>query len=139
MVLVHGPRGCPLVSFALETNGQLVEGEIVERKQAAATYEAAVRRDNDPALLEWIDARTVRARIYPVPPAGERRVVLRYQQLMVESEGKRRYSYPLAARAGARRPASRSSRSRCSCAAGSSRTTTWRRSARRGCRPTAGR
>ena len=94
------PEDAQLVSFALETNGQLVEGEIVERKQAAATYEAAVRRDNDPALLEWIDAHTVRARIYPVPPAGERRVVLRYQQLMIESEGKRRYSYPLAAPRG---------------------------------------
>ncbi|WAS90343.1 VIT domain-containing protein [Nannocystis punicea] len=94
------PEDALLVSFALETNGQLVEGEIVERKQAAATYEAAVRRDNDPALLEWIDARTVRARIYPVPPAGERRVVLRYQQLLAESEGKRRYSYPLAAPRG---------------------------------------
>lgn len=94
------PEDAQLVSFALETNGQLVEGEIVERKLAAATYEAAVRRDNDPALLEWIDARTVRARIFPVPPAGERRVVLRYQQLLVESEGKLRYSYPLAAPRG---------------------------------------
>ncbi|HEY8377208.1 MAG TPA: VIT domain-containing protein, partial [Nannocystis sp.] len=94
------PEDAQLVSFALETNGQLVEGEIVERKQAAATYEAAVRRDNDPALLEWIDAHTVRARIYPVPPAGERRIVLRYQQLLVESEGKLRYRYPLAAPRG---------------------------------------
>lgn len=94
------PEDAQLVSFALETNGVLVEGEIVERKQAAATYEAAIRRDNDPALLEWIDARTYRARIYPVPPAGERRVVLRYQQLLTESEGKLRYSYPLAAPRG---------------------------------------
>ena len=89
------PEGSQLVSFALETNGQLVEGEIVERKQAAATYEAAIQRDNDPALLEWIDARTVRARIYPVPALGERRVVLRYQQMLTESEGKLRYRYPL--------------------------------------------
>ncbi len=89
------PEGSQLVSFALETNGQLVEGEIVERKQAAATYEAAIRRDNDPALLEWIDARTVRARIFPVPALGERRVVLRYQQMLTESEGKLRYRYPL--------------------------------------------
>lgn len=89
------PEGSQLVSFALETNGQLVEGEIVERKQAAASYEAAIQRDNDPALLEWIDARTVRARIYPVPALGERRVVLRYQQMLTESEGKLRYRYPL--------------------------------------------
>ncbi|MBK7828147.1 VIT domain-containing protein [Nannocystis sp.] len=89
------PENSLLVSFALETNGQLVEGEIVERKKAAATYEAAIRRDNDPALLEWIDGRTVRARIYPVPALGERRIVLRYQQLLTESEGKLRYRYPL--------------------------------------------
>ncbi len=94
------PDDAQLVSFALETNGQLVEGEIVERKKAAATYEAAVRRDNDPALLEWIDERTVRARIFPVPPAGERRIVLRYQQLLTESEGKLRFRYPLAAPRG---------------------------------------
>src|SRR5690606_29335947 len=47
------PEGSQLVSFALETNGQLVEAEIVERTQAAATYEAAARRDEQPALLEW--------------------------------------------------------------------------------------
>jgi tetratricopeptide (TPR) repeat protein len=89
------PEGSQLVSFALETDGQLVEGEIVERKRAAATYEAAVQRQNDPALLEWIDARTVRARIFPVPALGERRIVLRYQQMLTESEGKLRYRYPL--------------------------------------------
>jgi len=94
------PEDSMLVSFALETNGQLVEGEIVERKKAAAVYEAAVRRDNDPALLEWIDSRTVRARIFPVPAIGERRIVLRYQQLLTESEGKLRYRYPLSGPAG---------------------------------------
>jgi len=94
------PEGSQLVSFALETNGQLVEGEIVERKQAAATYEAAVQRANDPALLEWIDERTVRARIFPVPALGTRRTVVRYQQLLTEAEGKLRYSYPLAGPVG---------------------------------------
>jgi hypothetical protein len=120
------------VSFALETNGQLVEGEIVERKKAAATYEAAVRRDNDPALLEWIDGRTVRARIYPVPALGERRIVLRYQQLLTESEGKLRYRYPLSGPPGREAAtASRSSRSRSSCAAASSSATPSPPSARR--------
>jgi hypothetical protein len=90
------PEGAQLVSFALETDGRLIEGEVVERRQAAATYEASVQRQRDPALLEWIDARTVRARIYPVPALGERRVVIRYQQLLSETEGKIHYSYPLA-------------------------------------------
>ncbi len=89
------PNDAQLIGFALETDGVLVEGEIVERQQAARTYEAAVRRARDPALLEWVDARTVRARIYPVPGAGTRRVVIRYQQLLHEEQGKLRYTYPL--------------------------------------------
>ncbi|HWB74746.1 MAG TPA: VIT domain-containing protein [Nannocystaceae bacterium] len=98
------PEGAQLVGFALETNGQLVEGEIVERHDAVAKYEAAVQRDNDPALLEWIDDRTVRARIFPVPALGTRRIVVRYQQLLHETEGKLRYSYPLAAPPGRESP-----------------------------------
>lgn len=94
------PDGATLVGFALETNGELVEGEIVEKKKAVATYEAAVVSNDNPALLEWIDEQTVRARIYPVPAMGERRIVVRYQQLLSESNGKLRYSYPLAGPGG---------------------------------------
>lgn len=90
------PEGSQLVSFALETDGQLIEGEVVERKKAARTYEETIAKANDPALLEWIDEHTVRARIFPVPALGSRRVVARYQQLLTESDGKLRYSYPLA-------------------------------------------
>jgi Ca-activated chloride channel family protein len=98
------PEGATLVGFALETNGRLVEGEIVEKKQAVATYERAVVSNDNPALLEWIDERTVRARIYPVPALGERRIVVRYQQLLSEQDGKLRYSYPLADAGGREAP-----------------------------------
>ncbi|HLT37456.1 MAG TPA: VIT domain-containing protein, partial [Enhygromyxa sp.] len=94
------PEDAMLVGFALETDGQLIEAEVVERKQATTIYESAIVRRVDPALLEWIDARTVRARIYPIPGAGTRRVVLRYQQLLSETEGKLRYRYPMAAPIG---------------------------------------
>ncbi|MFO7564177.1 MAG: VIT domain-containing protein [Enhygromyxa sp.] len=94
------PEDAMLVGFALETDGELIEAEVVERKQATQTFESAIVRRVDPALLEWIDARTVRARIYPIPGAGTRRVVLRYQQLLSESEGKLRYRYPMAAPVG---------------------------------------
>jgi Ca-activated chloride channel homolog len=94
------PEGSQLVAFALETDGRLVEGELIERKEASTKYETAVQRRNDPALLEWIDDRTVRARIFPVPALGTRRIVVRYQQLLSENEGKLRYTYPLASPAG---------------------------------------
>lgn len=89
------PPAATVTSFALETNGQLVEGEVVEKKEAAARYAAAVRQAYDPALLEWVDGRTYRARIYPMPPSGTRRVVLRYMELLPQVDGKLRYVYPL--------------------------------------------
>ncbi len=98
------PEEAELVSFAVETNGQLVEGEVVERKKAAISYQRAVASNDNPALLEWIDERTARARIYPVPALGERRIVVRYQQLLSEGEGKLRYSYPLAGSQGVEAP-----------------------------------
>lgn len=91
------PADATVTSFALETNGQLVEGEVVEKKEAAAKYAAAVAQANDPALLEWVDGRTYRARIFPIPASGTRRVVLRYLQLLPVVEGKTRYVYPLRA------------------------------------------
>ncbi len=89
------PPSATVTSFALETNGQLVEGEIVERHEALARYQAAVRQSADPALLEWVDGRSYRARIFPIPASGSRRVVLRYVELLASVEGKVRYVYPL--------------------------------------------
>lgn len=89
------PPSATVTGFALETDGQLVEGEVIERREAAARYEAAVRQANDPALLEWVDGRTYRARIFPIPASGSRRVVLRYVEMLPSVEGKTRYVYPL--------------------------------------------
>ena len=89
------PTTATVTSFALETNGQLVEGEVIEKHEAAARYQAAIRQSVDPALLEWIDGRSYRARIFPIPASGTRRVVLRYMELMPQVEGKIRYIYPL--------------------------------------------
>jgi len=89
------PLSATVTSFALETNGVLVEGEVVEKREAAARYAAAVRAANDPALLEWVDGRTYRARIFPIPASGNRRVVLRYVEMLPTVEGKTRYVYPL--------------------------------------------
>src|SRR5262249_47375599 len=89
------PETATVTSFALETNGALVEGEVIEKREAAAKYAAAVARENDPALLEWVDGRTYRARIYPIPQSGTRRVVLRYLEMLPSVEGKTRYVYPL--------------------------------------------
>ncbi|RLB62547.1 MAG: hypothetical protein DRI90_08830, partial [Deltaproteobacteria bacterium] len=92
------PEGASVTSFAVETNGQLVEGEFIERKEAAKQYGAAKRSGHAPAILEWIDSRTYRARIFPILPSGARRVVLRYIELRPVVDGKLTYVYPMAGR-----------------------------------------
>ncbi len=89
------PAGASVTGFAVETDGVLVEGEFIERRRAATEYERAANTGHAPALLEWIDAQTFRARIFPVPAAGTRRVVLRYLQLLPIRDGVLRYVYPM--------------------------------------------
>ncbi|MFH1811866.1 MAG: VIT domain-containing protein [Pseudomonadota bacterium] len=89
------PAGASVTGFELETNGVLVPAELIERNTAEKQYHGAARRGFDPALLEWIDARSFRARIFPVTAGGTRRVVLRYIELMPLTEGRLRYLYPL--------------------------------------------
>ncbi len=89
------PERASVTSFAVETNGRLIEGEFTERKEASVKYGQAKSRGHAPAILEWIDARTYRARIYPVPASGTRRVVLRYFEMRPPADGKLQYVYPM--------------------------------------------
>ncbi len=89
------PERASVTSFAVETNGRLVEGVFTERKEASVKYGQAKSSGHAPAILEWIDARTYRARIFPVPASGTRRVVLRYFELRPPADGKLQYVYPM--------------------------------------------
>ena len=89
------PERATVTSFAVETNGALVEGELIERKEAAEKYSAAKGSGHSPAILEFVDQRTYRARIYPVVAGRSRRVVLRYIELRPLLGGRLEYIYPM--------------------------------------------
>ncbi|HSA24090.1 MAG TPA: VIT domain-containing protein, partial [Myxococcota bacterium] len=89
------PEDAVVTGFAVETDGVLVDGEFIERRAASAGYDRAVATGHEPAILEWVDSRTFRARIFPVPAVGTRRVVLRYLQMLPVVAGTFRYLYPL--------------------------------------------
>lgn len=92
------PLGAHVTGFALDANGTLIEGELIERANAKKHYQEAAQRGHEPALLEWVDGRTFRARIFPVPAAGSRRAVLRYLQRLPLVEGGMRFVHPLQSR-----------------------------------------
>ena len=79
------PQGATVSSLALEIEGKLREASVVEREKARAVFEAVVRQNVDPGLLEWVKGNTFRTRIYPIPAKGTKRVVIGYDEPLSES------------------------------------------------------
>lgn len=91
------PEAASVTGFALETDGRLIEGEFIERREAAAQYSAAKASGHAPAILEYVDGRSYRARIYPIAAGATRRVVLRYIELRPVIDDTVEYVYPMGA------------------------------------------
>jgi Ca-activated chloride channel family protein len=73
------PKGAAFQDLKLEINGELVAGETMSADRARQIYEDIVRRQRDPALLEWMGYGLLRARIFPIAPGEQKRVVVRFQ------------------------------------------------------------
>ena len=72
------PEEATISEFAMYIGDKKVEGEILDRDQARRIYEDIVRRMKDPALLEYVGRNMFRARVYPIPARGEKRIRLSY-------------------------------------------------------------
>ncbi|NQY07449.1 MAG: hypothetical protein HRT68_14945, partial [Flavobacteriaceae bacterium] len=81
--------------LALEVNGKLREAVIVEKELGRVAFEAVVRRSVDPVLLEKGTGNNYKARIYPIPANGHKRVVLAYEQELTYSNLAHYYELPL--------------------------------------------
>jgi len=80
--------------------GEPQEARVVEQKRARQVYEDVVRRNVDPALLEWAGASTFSARVFPLPPKSLKRVVIAYEQTLLFDGQRLRYTWPLPQGAG---------------------------------------
>ena len=89
------PQDAAVTAFTLWVDGKPVEATILDATQAREKYEEITRSLRDPALLEYADRGAVQARIFPIPPGGERRVELEYTQALPSENGLVRYIYPL--------------------------------------------
>jgi Ca-activated chloride channel homolog len=80
------PKGAAFQDLKLSINGEMVSGETMNANQARQIYEEIVRRQRDPALLEWMGYGLLRARIFPIAPGEQKKVVVRFQTV-AEREG----------------------------------------------------
>ncbi|MCL2887216.1 MAG: DUF2135 domain-containing protein [Betaproteobacteria bacterium] len=92
--LLDGQR---IVRFALDINGALREAVPVEKEKGRLVFEEIQRRKVDPGLLEQTVGNNYRARVYPIPAQGTRRIVIAYQEdLLVSSTARATPRYRLA-------------------------------------------
>ncbi len=89
------PPGAVVQSFVMWVDGKPWEGEILPADKAREIYESYVQRQRDPALLEYIGRDAVRARIFPIPAGEERRIQLKYTQVLPLNDNLMFYRYPL--------------------------------------------
>ena len=89
-----GAAAPPSPPGAKRSWGERQEARVVEQKRARQVYEDVVRRNVDPALLEWAGASTFSARVFPLPPKSLKRVVIAYEQTLLFDGQRLRYTWP---------------------------------------------
>jgi Ca-activated chloride channel family protein len=80
------PKNAAFEGLKLEIDGELVAGETMSADEARRIYEDIVRRQRDPALVEWMGHGLLRTRIFPIAAGETRRVVVRFHAV-AEREG----------------------------------------------------
>jgi len=76
-------------------DGKEIPGKLMKAADARRIYEETVRRNRDPALLEWLGTGMFQTSVFPVPPGAERKVTLNYSQLCRRERGLTDFLFPL--------------------------------------------
>lgn len=67
------PVNAAVSDFQMTVNGQTLEGRLLDRDEARRIYEEIVRRQLDPALLEYIGRGVFQASVFPIPADESRK------------------------------------------------------------------
>ncbi len=81
--------------LTLLIDGKEYPARLLDAKEARQKYEEIVRKNRDPALLEWLGTGMFQTSVFPVPPGGKRTVTLRYTQLCRLQDGLTDFLFPL--------------------------------------------
>lgn len=91
------PAGTVISNLTLCGDGKCHEGKLMNATEARSIYEEIVRRTKDPALLEYLGERAFQVRVFPIPPKGEQRVKISYQQVLQRAGNLIELLYPITA------------------------------------------
>jgi Ca-activated chloride channel family protein len=81
--------------LTLLVDGREFDARLLSKDEARRRYEEIVRKNRDPALLEWVGNGMFQTSVFPIPPGAKRTVTLRYSQLLRKSHGLSDFLFPL--------------------------------------------
>lgn len=90
------PEGATVREFALYDGEKKLEAHLLNKDEATRAYEEIVRQRRDPALLSYVGRSLLRARVFPVPPGGERRVTLKLASVLPREGASHKFVWALA-------------------------------------------
>lgn len=88
-------EGQSISRFALDINGKLREGVVVDKQKGQQVFEDIIRLQVDPGLLEKTKGNNFKTRVYPLPAKGTRRIVLAYEQELKKENTGYRFHLPV--------------------------------------------
>jgi Ca-activated chloride channel family protein len=89
------PNNAAINSMAVTVNDKLYTAELLQADKAKEIYESYVRKQKDPALLEYIGNGLYKTRMFPFEPHKELVVKVGYQELLTRKEKTVKWLYPL--------------------------------------------
>jgi len=89
------PSGASISSLKVVMDDKLYEAELMDAKKAREIYEDYVRRQRDPALLEYLGNGMYKTRVFPFPAGKEINVKVGYQELLSRVGRTVKWVYPL--------------------------------------------
>lgn len=89
------PKGAHINKFTMNIDGKPVEAELLNADKARGIYEDIVRRQRDPALLEYAGRDLFKVRIFPIEAHARKKITLAYSQLLKSDAGLVSFTMPL--------------------------------------------
>jgi uncharacterized protein YegL len=89
------PPDAAVDRLTLMVDGKELPGKLLNKDEARHRYEEIVRKNQDPALLEWLGGGMFQTSMFPVPAGAERKVNIRYTQLCRQEQGVTDFLFPL--------------------------------------------
>ena len=89
------PDDAAITGLTLIVDGKELTGELKAKDDARAVYEEIVRKQRDPALLEYMGRGVFKTSVFPIPAGQSRRVEIRYTQLLKSDNGLVDFTLPL--------------------------------------------